>query len=86
MGESRTERPGSPKELYTETVRSEWIDRNGHMNSAYYVLAFDQSASAYLSDVGISDDYVKDHSCGVFWGDLQIRYVKEVVELSLIHI
>ena len=80
LGETRTERPGSPKKLYTETVRSEWIDRNGHMNSAYYVLAFDQSASAYLSDVGISDDYVKDHSCGVFWGDLQIRYVKEVVE------
>ena len=80
LGETRTERPGSPKKLYTETVRSEWIDRNGHMNSAYYVLAFDQSASAYLSDVGISDDYVKDHCCGVFWGDLQIRYVKEVVE------
>lgn len=79
-GEARTEGLGSPKGLYTETIRSEWIDRSGHLNSAYYVLAFDQSDSAYLSEVGISDDYVKEHRCGVFWGDLQIRYLKEVVE------
>jgi len=78
--DAKTKKLGSPGSPYTETVRSEWIDRNGHMNSAYYVLAFDQSASAYLSDIGISDDYVKQRCCGVFWGDLQVRYLKEVVE------
>ena len=26
---------------YTDTVRPEWIDSNGHMNLAYYVVVFD---------------------------------------------
>ena len=30
----------------TLTVRPEWIDHNGHMNVAYYVLAFDESTDA----------------------------------------
>ena len=32
FGEARNEGLGSPEGLYTETVRSEWIDCNGHMN------------------------------------------------------
>ena len=50
------------------------------MNSSYYVLAFDQSAVAYLSNIGISDNYRSEIRCGVFWGDLPIRYLREVAE------
>jgi hypothetical protein len=31
--------PNPPYELYRATVVPEWIDYNGHMNVAYYVLA-----------------------------------------------
>lgn len=76
MVETKIQKLALPEGPYTERVRLEWIDRNGHMNSAYYVLAFDQSASAYLSDVGISHDYVNKCYCGVFWGGLHIRYLR----------
>jgi len=35
-------------------VKSEWIDINGHMNVAYYLLAFDQGVDALWSKIGIS--------------------------------
>ena len=35
-----------PLELPTLTVLPEWIDYNGHMNVAYYVLAFDHGVDA----------------------------------------
>ena len=31
----------APLEIHTERVRPEWIDHNGHMNVAYYLMAFD---------------------------------------------
>ncbi|NJN47440.1 MAG: thioesterase-like protein, partial [Candidatus Competibacteraceae bacterium] len=32
-----------PLTLYQDVVPPEWIDYNGHMNVAYYVLAFDRA-------------------------------------------
>ncbi len=42
-------------------VASEWIDYNGHMNMAYYNVAFDQYGTDYLLDqLGLGLDYVDD--------------------------
>ena len=35
--------------IHEEIVRPEWIDYNGHMNVAYYILAFDH-ATDHLFD------------------------------------
>ena len=34
-------------------VRKEWIDYNGHMNVAYYVLAFDLALDVLYERMGI---------------------------------
>jgi acyl-CoA thioesterase FadM len=47
----------APLELHTETVRPEWIDHNGHMNVAYYVLAFDEAAGSLSKYLGIGKEY-----------------------------
>ena len=36
----------APLEIHTERVRPEWIDHNGHMNVAFYLMAFDEAAGA----------------------------------------
>ena len=33
-----------------QSVREEWIDYNGHMNVAYYTLAFDNSLDDFLEN------------------------------------
>ena len=41
-------------------VLPEWIDVNGHMNVAYYVLAFDLGVDALWEDLGITNEYIED--------------------------
>ena len=40
-------------------VKPEWIDNNGHMNVAYYVLAFDSGVDLLWSKAGIDDKYIE---------------------------
>lgn len=69
-----------PLELHTEVVRPEWIDDNGHMNSAYYVLAFDEAGRSLFRYFGMSDEYRKTTRSGVFVGDYHIHYCREALE------
>ena len=42
---------------WTETVRPEWIDYNGHMNVAHYVAVFDHATEAFHAVIGVDDAY-----------------------------
>ena len=70
----------TPLELHTEFVRPEWIDHNGHMNSAFYVLAFDESGTSLFQYFGITEKYRETKVRGIFVGDYHVHYVREVVE------
>lgn len=65
-------------ELHRETVRPEWIDYNGHMNVAYYLLAFDHATDALLDDLGLGRDYVEREGCSVFVLEAHLTYQREL--------
>ena len=67
-------------ELHTETVRPEWIDYNGHMNVAYYLLAFDHATDALLEHLGLGQSYLKATNRSTFTLEVHITYDKEVKE------
>ena len=64
--------------LHTETVRPEWIDYNGHMNVAYYVLAFDHATDRLLDHAGLGIAYVKETNRSVFVLEMHVTYEREV--------
>ncbi len=70
----------APLSLHTDTVRPEWIDYNGHMNVAYYVLAFDFATDAFLDYIGLDHDYKAKANVTTFVGDMNVTYIREVVE------
>ena len=74
----------APLEIYTERVRPEWIDHNGHMNVAYYLMAFDEAAGAVANQIGYTSKFRRANNIGTFIGDYHIRYVQEVVEGDLL--
>ena len=47
----------APLELSPGVVRPEWLDYNGHMNVAYYVLAFDHACDSFLDHIGMTYAY-----------------------------
>lgn len=61
-------------------VRPEWVDYNGHMNVAYYVLIFDQATDAALDRFGLGEDYRRKTGCSVFVGEMRVRYLRELRE------
>jgi len=69
----------SPLSLYTGIVPPEWIDYNGHMNVAYYVLAFDHATDALMDYLGMGQDYRESQQCSAFVVESHVNYQRELV-------
>jgi len=48
--------------LFETEVKPEWIDYNGHMNVAYYVLAFDHAIDDFYGRLGLGEAYAPSAS------------------------
>ncbi|WP_431860854.1 thioesterase family protein [Azospirillum sp.] len=70
----------APFQLHAETVRPEWIDYNGHMNVAYYLLAFDHATDAVLDHFGIGKDYAESQGRSMFVVEAHLTYAREVTQ------
>lgn len=58
-------------------IRPEWIDYNGHMNVAYYVLAFDEGTDRFLADMGLDADYLRAGG-STFALEMHVTYDREL--------
>lgn len=63
---------------HAETVLPEWVDYNGHMNVAYYVLAFDHATDAVLDHFGLGRAYAETCRRSLFVVEAHIAYLREV--------
>ncbi len=63
-----------------QSVLPEWIDYNGHMNVAYYVLVFDHCVDALLNQLKIGPAQMEKTGCSTFVLESHINYIQEVVE------
>lgn len=70
----------APLQLHEETVRPEWIDYNGHMNVAYYVLAFDHATDRFLDYLGLDDAHRAETGGSTFAVESHVTYVREVAK------
>ncbi len=61
-------------------VLPEWIDINGHMNVAYYVLAFDLAVDALWREFGITDEHIHDNHSSTFAVESHVTYRRELKE------
>jgi len=63
---------------YEDVVRPEWIDSNGHMNLAYYVVVFDLATDALYRVLAIGDDYREATGNSCFTAETHTLYEREV--------
>lgn len=69
----------APLSLHRESVQSDWIDYNGHMNLAYYMLAFDHATDAFFDFVGLGETYLKANNASTFTLEGHITYDRELM-------
>ena len=63
---------------YEDVVRPEWIDSNGHMNLAYYVVVFDLATDKLYAALGIGDAYREASGNSCFTAETHTLYEREV--------
>jgi acyl-CoA thioesterase FadM len=68
----------APLDLYRVSVKPEWIDYNGHMNEAYYVLVFGLTTDAFLDLIGMDASYRERTHTSLYTVEGHIAYLQEV--------
>jgi acyl-CoA thioester hydrolase len=63
---------------YLTKVQPEWIDHNGHMNVAYFVVAFDEATDAIYERWGLGLEYPTSSGCSVFTLGMNVDYRAEL--------
>ncbi|MGX1885019.1 thioesterase family protein [Streptomyces sp. NPDC055287] len=71
-----------PLPLLHKTVRPEWIDYNGHMSEAFYVLVFGHATDAMMIETGLHSSYRESTGCSLYTVEAHIRYLRDVAEGS----
>nr|WP_207391540.1 thioesterase family protein [Streptomonospora litoralis] len=61
-------------------VLPEWIDYNGHLSEAYYVLLFGFATDALMERVGLGPGYRESTGNSLYTVEAHVRYLREVPE------
>ena len=81
INETTEETLSSPYRTKNQVVLSDWIDYNGHMNVAYYTLAFDKALDFFFEDVlNIGPSFVEKNKEGPFALKASYNYFSELLE------
>ncbi len=67
-----------PIAVHSDTVIAEWIDRNGHLNLAYYLVLFDRATDALFDRLGIGAAYSAASGCSLFVAETHTLYEREL--------
>jgi acyl-CoA thioester hydrolase len=68
----------APVSRWRERVLPEWLDYNGHMNVAYFVLIFDHATDEFYPLIGLGKPYRKRTGKSTFAVESHVTYQKEL--------
>jgi acyl-CoA thioester hydrolase len=67
----------APLALHRATVLPEWVDYNGHLTEACYVLVFGHATDAFLDHIGMDDATRRATDTSVYTLEAHINYLAE---------
>lgn len=71
----------TPVALPAQKVKPEWIDYNGHMNVAYYMMAYDQGIDRFLdAEFGLGEAGAAASGQGLYALQTHIHHLGELLE------
>jgi acyl-CoA thioester hydrolase len=70
----------APLRLYETEVKPEWVDYNGHMSEAFYVLVFGFTTDALLDLIGMDADRRELSGMSLYTLEVHVSYLREARE------
>ncbi|CAE6716949.1 L-carnitine dehydrogenase [Paraburkholderia domus] len=71
---------------YHDTVRAEWVDYNGHLRDAFYMLIFSFATDALIDEIGLPDSVRKERRRSIYTLEAHINYLHEIKEGAQVRI
>ncbi|MDR6411980.1 thioesterase family protein [Paraburkholderia terricola] len=65
---------------YRDTVRAEWVDYNGHLRDAFYMLIFSFATDVLIEQIGLPDAVRKARGRSIYTLEAHINYLHEIKE------
>nr|WKF62087.1 L-carnitine dehydrogenase [Paraburkholderia busanensis] len=65
---------------YRDTVRAEWVDYNGHLRDAFYMLIFSFATDALIDLIGLPDAVRHARKRSIYTLEAHINYLHEIKE------
>jgi len=75
-----------PLVIYRSPVLPEWIDYNGHLRDAYYIVVASQAVDALMDHLGIDAPYRKRTHCTLYTLEMHVHYFREVKDSDLLEV
>jgi acyl-CoA thioester hydrolase len=72
--------------IYRTQVLPDWIDFNGHLRDAYYVLVVSYAVDALMDDLGMDASYRQRTNCTLYTLEMHVHYLHEVKESDLLEV
>jgi acyl-CoA thioester hydrolase len=70
----------APLPVYRDTVRAEWVDYNGHLRDAFYMLIFSFATDALIDGIGLPDAVRQARGRSIYTLEAHINYLHEIKE------
>ncbi|MFL9875335.1 thioesterase family protein [Paraburkholderia megapolitana] len=65
-------------EIYRDEVRAEWVDYNGHLRDAFYMLIFSFATDALIEHIGLDDTARRARGRSIYTLEAHINYLHEI--------
>jgi len=72
--------------IYRTAVLPEWIDFNGHLRDAYYVLVLSLATDALMDRLGLDAAYRARTSCTLYSLEMHMHWLHEVKDTDTIEV
>ena len=66
--------------VFEGPVSTDWIDYNGHMNDACYVLVFSKAIDEFMVRIGLDEAFREQHQVSIYTLQSMVHYLQEVSE------
>ncbi|WP_250502690.1 thioesterase family protein [Caballeronia sp. AZ7_KS35] len=65
---------------YRDTVKPEWVDYNGHLRDAFYMLIYSLATDAFMDRIGLDDAGRRARQRTLYTLEAHVTYLREIKE------
>lgn len=66
--------------VYRDSVRAEWVDYNGHLRDAFYMLIYSYATDALLDAIGLDEVQRNARKRSMYTLEAHLNYLREIKE------